>query len=104
MRLLFFSFIFFFLIHCAIGPVSGGLFTYTRFAGETNPSNDIPSTKTVVGCQHSFLLLFSFGDASAGQIAYEKGIKRIATIDHSTFNILHIVYNRYCTIVQGSTY
>jgi len=90
-----------FLTSCAIGPVHGILFTSNRFAGETNPEGDVASVKTARGCQTQILGMAATGNSGAGQIAYNAGIKRIATIDHSTVSILMFVFSRYCTIVTG---
>jgi TRL-like protein family len=89
------------LLNCATGPTHGALFTYNTFPGNFNPSNEVKVTKTASGCQHSVLFLFAFGSASAGQVASENGIQRIATIDHSTLSVLSLVYRNYCTIVSG---
>jgi hypothetical protein len=89
------------LTSCAIGPTSGILFTNNSFAGEFNPSNKVKSIKTGEGCQWSVLGLVSYGNAGAGKIAYEYKIERIATIDHSTLNILVGLFQNYCTIVTG---
>lgn len=97
-------FIFFMLCSCAVGPVSGLLFTSNKFAGEINTTNMVPPFVSATACQHSFLGLVSFGNAGAGEIANNKGIQRIATIDYSTFSIMQILYSRYCTIVTGTTY
>lgn len=86
---------------CAIGPVHGFLFTTTKFAGEINPSNDVTVQKTGESCQHQILTLVAFGDASAGNAAQSSGIKKIATVDHSTLSVLTILYRQYCTIVAG---
>ena len=96
--------IFLFLLNCATGPIHGLLFTNNKYAGETNAFSTIPATITSMGCQHTVLKLFSVGNAGAGQIAYDKGIKRISSIDHHTLSILTVIYNRNCTIVTGATY
>jgi len=83
-----------------VGPVGGIVFTSTKFAGEVNPANDVEAVKSATGCQQNILFLVTWGDAGAGDIAYENGIKRIATIDHSTKNFIYI-YREYCTIVTG---
>jgi hypothetical protein len=75
-----------------------------QYAGETNAVSNIPATVSSMGCQHTVLKLFSVGNAGAGQIAYDKGIKRIASIDHHTISLLTFLYNRNCTIVTGATY
>lgn len=85
---------------CAVGPVYGSLYTSTTFAGEVNPANDVVAQKTATGCHRNLIFLFTWGDAGAGDIANANGIKRIATIDHSTQNILYL-YREYCTIVSG---
>lgn len=90
-----------FAANCAIGPVNGVLFTSNKFPGEINSANDVPSSKSGEGCQHLVLGLVSFGNAGAGSVALANGISRISTIDHSTLNVLQVVYSRYCTIVYG---
>lgn len=104
MKLSLYSAIVFFMIfflQCATGPVQGGLITDIKFPGNINPENNVKSVKTGKGCQHSILLLASFGDAGAGSVAQKNGITKIATIDHSAFGILGLVYRNYCTIVAG---
>ncbi|MCB1189099.1 MAG: TRL-like family protein [Leptospiraceae bacterium] len=89
------------LVSCAIGPTSGILLTTNTFPGEFNPANNVRSVKTAEGCQHSILVLFAWGHAGAGYIAYENDIKKISTIDHYTRNVLIGLYRSYCTIVSG---
>ncbi|WCL51109.1 TRL-like family protein [Leptospira sp. GIMC2001] len=89
------------LNQCATGPVHGFLFTSNKFAGEFNTNNDVKVTKTGKGCSHSILGLFGFGKSGAGNVAHTNNITRIATVDHSTFSILTMVYQNYCTIVSG---
>lgn len=86
---------------CAVGPVHGFLFTSNKFAGVANNNTAIGSAKKAEGCQHFILGLVAFGDAGAGSIANQNGIKKIATIDHATLSVLTVVYNRYCTLVAG---
>ena len=92
------------LLNCASGPVGGLLFTAYDYAGEVNPDSSIPILADAKGCQFSLLGLFSVGDSSAGQIASNAGIKRIATIDYSTISIFHVLFVRNCTIVTGAKY
>ncbi|AXR69436.1 TRL-like family protein [Leptospira mayottensis] len=89
------------LSNCATGPVQGFIVTVTTFPGEINRSNEVPTAKKVEGCAHNVLNLVTWGDAAAGQIALDNKISRIATIDHSTFSVLGLIYNNYCTIVSG---
>jgi len=87
---------------CAVGPVNGVLLTYTSFAGEYNPANNVVARKSGKSCEHVILGLVGYGTAGAGQIALDTGIQRIATIDHSTLSILNgVIYTSYCTIVWG---
>lgn len=86
---------------CAIGPVGGVLFTQNKFAGEFNSANDVQALKSGQSCQMTILRTVGFGDASAGTAAKQAGINRIASIDHSTMNVLGILYQNYCTIVTG---
>jgi hypothetical protein len=95
-----------FLANCAVGPTHGAIFTLNTFPGEFNLMNDVKATKTAQGCIHTIILgLASWGDASAGMVAYRNNIKQIATIDHSTLSILSYsdfhIYRNYCTIVSG---
>ncbi|KPZ76917.1 MULTISPECIES: TRL-like family protein [Leptospira] len=90
-----------FLSNCATGPQQGMLVTSTTFPGEINRSNEVPTAKKAEGCAHNVLYLVTWGDASAGQIALDNKISRIATVDHSTFSVLGLVYSSYCTIVSG---
>jgi hypothetical protein len=91
-------------MNCASGPVHGLIFTYNDYAGEMNADRTIPASIQSIGCQYSVLGLMSFGNSGAGQIAYDKGIKRISSIDYSVLSILTIFFNRNCTIVTGATY
>ena len=98
--------LFLFFSHCATGPSSpviGLIFTNSEYAGEVNPDSSIPVIAEAKGCQFSLLGLFSVGDSSAGQIASKSGIRRISTIDHSTFSIL-TAFTQSCTIITGATY
>lgn len=94
----------FLVFNCASGPVGGLLYTNTEYAGEVNPDSSIPILAEAKGCQISVLGIFSVGDSSAGQIALDSGIRRIATIDHSMLSILHIGFVQNCTIITGATY
>ncbi|MBP7284666.1 MAG: TRL-like family protein [Leptospiraceae bacterium] len=96
--------VFLLVLNCASGPVGGLLYTNTEYAGEVNPDSSIPILAEAKGCQISVLGIFSVGDSSAGQIAMNSGIRRIATIDHSIFSILHIAFVQNCTIITGATY
>jgi hypothetical protein len=91
-------------LNCATSPVSGILFTNTDYAGEMNKDSYIPASVKAIGCQYSLFGLVSVGNSGAGQIAYNKGIKRISSIDHSSLSILSFIYQRNCTIITGATY
>lgn len=93
-----------FFLNCATSPVSGLVFTYTDFAGEMNKDNMIPASTKAEGCQYNLFGLIAVGNSGAGQIAYDKGIKRISSIDHSTLTVLTILFQKNCTIVNGATY
>lgn len=90
-----------FITNCAIGPTHGFLYNSTKFAGTFNPENNVKSVKEAKGCQFTILYLFSVGDAGAGSVASKNGIKKIATIDHSTLSIFTGLFRNYCTIVIG---
>ena len=84
-----------------VGPTYGALFTTNKFAGEFNPENDVPVTKTGEGCHYNILRIVSFGDSSAGTIAKENGITRIATVDHKFASAFLYLYQEMCTYVSG---
>ncbi len=93
--------IFLIVTNCATGPTMGGLFTSITFPGEINVENNVKVTKSAKGCQYSILGLIGFGDASAGNLAFQNGIIKIASIDHSSLSVLGITFRNYCTIVSG---
>ncbi|TGL78712.1 TRL-like family protein [Leptospira yasudae] len=84
----------------AVGPLYGGIVSNITFPGEINSSNNVASTKKAEGCVHTVLSLVTWGEAGAGQTALDNKISKIASIDHSAFNIFGI-YRSYCTIVSG---
>ncbi|RHX77745.1 TRL-like family protein [Leptospira yasudae] len=88
------------LSNCSVGPLHGSWFTNVNFPGEINTSNNVASVKKAEGCAQTILHLVSWGEAGAGQIALDNKISKIASIDHSAFNVLGI-YKSYCTIVSG---
>ena len=94
-------FFLFLQLRCAVGPVNGLIYSDTRFAGEFNSANDVKYEKEGKSCLHNFFGLITLGSASAGRVAQNSGIKRIALIDHSTLNVFQILYGRYCTHVYG---
>ncbi|EQA45241.1 TRL-like family protein [Leptospira broomii serovar Hurstbridge str. 5399] len=88
-------------ISCASGPVSGLLYSKTSFPGTINPDASVRRELRAQGCVHNFLTLFSVGNAGAGEIAFKNGIGRVSLIDHSSMQILTLLYRNYCTIVIG---
>lgn len=82
------------------GPTHGMIFTENKFPGEFNQSNDVKPVKKADGCITQILFIFMWGDAAAGSIALNNKIEKIATIDHSTFQVLGL-FSRYCTIIRG---
>ncbi|EPG74753.1 TRL-like family protein [Leptospira fainei serovar Hurstbridge str. BUT 6] len=88
-------------LSCASGPVSGILYSKTSFPGTINPDSSVRRELRAEGCVHNFLTLFSVGNAGAGEIAFKNGISRVSLIDHSSLQILTLLYRNYCTIVIG---
>lgn len=82
------------------GPVNGYLISKIEFPGEFNQNNDVKADKKAEGCLNQVFFLVMWGDAAAGSIALENGIRKVARIDHSTINVLGL-YSRYCTIIRG---
>ena len=56
--------------------------------------------KTGKACTKNVLALYSWGDASIDAARKNAGIKKVAYIDNSYFNVLGI-YQEYCTLVRG---
>jgi len=101
LKIILFVQLFFLASSCAVGPVTGIIFTQTAFSGEFNPANDVKFQKEASSCMHQFLGLVTLGTAGAGKIALNNGIKRIALVDHSNLSVFQILYARYCTHVYG---
>ncbi|TGK13152.1 TRL-like family protein [Leptospira fletcheri] len=99
---LFLCFAFLFSVpNCATGPVSGLLYSRIGFPGTINEDPNVKRELKGEGCIHNFLTLISIGNAGAGEIAFRNGITRVALVDHSSLQILTILYRNYCTIVVG---
>jgi hypothetical protein len=79
-------------------PVIGVLFTDVN--GPLD-AGDTVGTKEGTACAESILMLIARGDASIKAAAADGGIKKIASVDHHSENILGIIA-RFCTIVRGS--
>jgi hypothetical protein len=88
-------------INCAIGPVSGLVYSDITYPGVYNEKEIVGEEKTAEGCQYNFLGIITRGDAGAGSVALRSGIKKISTIDYRAISILTLVYRKYCTIVTG---
>ncbi|TGK22030.1 TRL-like family protein [Leptospira fluminis] len=88
-------------LNCASGPVSGLLYSKTGFPGTINEDPGVKRELRAEGCIHNFLTLISIGNAGAGEIAFQNGITRVALVDHSSLQILTVLYRNYCTIVVG---
>jgi hypothetical protein len=86
---------------CAVGPTHGLLWTDIEYPSQWNAQNSVPSLREAEGCQIQVFTLFTLGKAGAGEIAFQSGIRRIATIDQRFTGFLYPVYGRYCTIVTG---
>ncbi len=71
------------------GDVKGGLST----------DSAVKSKKTGKSCAQSVMMVASWGDASIEKAKEDGKIKKVATVDFETFNVL--VYARYCTVVTG---
>lgn len=62
-------------------------------------NNGVPITKTGESCFHT-VLGFAIGDATIDDAMKNGNIAKVATVDHTSFDIL--VYGKQCTVVQGS--
>lgn len=81
-------------------PHESVIYNNMRIDGDFNPANSAKAIISGRGCIRMVIGMAAWGDAGAGRIAYDSGIKRIARIDHHYFSVLG-VYNSYCTIVYG---
>ncbi len=79
-------------------PVLGVLFTDLK--GPLDAGSTVGS-KEGTACVETILGLIARGDASIKAAAADGGIRKIASVDHRTENILGI-FARFCTIVRGS--
>ena len=73
---------------------------YTELKGPLDAGTTV-GKKEGTACVESILGLIARGDASIKAAARDGGITKIASVDHSTENILGIL-GRFCTIVRGS--
>lgn len=73
---------------------------YTDLKGPLD-AGDTVGAKEGTACVETILGLIARGDASIKAAAADGGIRKIASVDHSTENILGIL-GRFCTIVRGS--
>ena len=81
-------------------PYAGILYSNHKFAGNYLLTNNVKPLKAERSCLRMYLGLVAVGEAGAGKIAAERGINKIAWIDHEFFNIFFF-FARYCTIVYG---
>ena len=81
-------------------PYFGLLYSNHRFAGNYLLTNDVKPARKERSCMRMILGLVAYGEAGAGKIAADRGIMRIAYVDHEFFNIFFF-YMRYCTVVYG---
>lgn len=80
-----------------VSPVIGAINVSKWNGTVSNPG--VSSAKSGEACAQSLFGLFAFGDASIETAKKNAGISKVATVDHSTTNIL--VYGQYCTVVYG---
>jgi len=85
-------------VGCAYAPVNAAFTSAKWDGGVSNP--EVATTKTGEACANSILGLIATGDASIEAAKKEGGITKVATVDHSTTNVLYF-YGQYCTIVTG---
>ncbi len=81
-------------------PYPGLIYSHQKYPGSFAAANDVKAEIKAKGCSRMILGLVSYGEAGAGNIAQDAGIKKIAWVDYEFFNIFYI-YTTYCTIVYG---
>jgi len=83
---------------CSVSPVAGA-FNFAKWDGQIGNPN-VSVQKSGEACARSILGIAAFGDASIEEAKRVGGIKKVATVDHRTTNVLYF-YGEYCTIVYG---
>ncbi|MBX7056619.1 MAG: TRL-like family protein [Leptospirales bacterium] len=81
-------------------PNTSLIYNNFHLDGEFNRNNSAQPVVRARGCLKMIGIFVAWGDAGAGHIASENGIRRIARIDFSYFSVLG-VYHAYCTDVYG---
>ena len=79
---------------------SAGGFIYTEASLPESATSNAPGPKTGTSCAQSILGWVTTGDASTAAAAKAGGIRKIASVDNKTTNILG-VYATYCVVVTG---
>jgi hypothetical protein len=80
-------------------PMKGWIFTETKYGAEATSAT--AATKEGKACGTSILGWVATGDASIGAAKAAGGISTVASVDHSSRQILG-VFGEWCTIVKGS--
>ncbi len=83
---------------CSTSPLFAAVNVTKWDGGVSNPT--VTSPKKGEACAMSILGLVAVGDASIEGAKKDGGITKVATVDHSTLNILYL-YGQYCTVVHG---
>lgn len=84
---------------CVQSPTGPGII-YMNVQGPLGPASGKETPRRGEACAQVFLALFAWGDASIETAKRNGGIREVATVDHSSFNL--IGFGSFCTIVHGS--
>ncbi len=72
---------------------------YGNMQGGLSVDNNVRPLKEGRACAKTVMMIATWGDASIKAAKKDGKIKKVATVDYDTFNIL--VYGEYCTVVRG---
>jgi hypothetical protein len=84
---------------CAGAPVAGALYTNIDYGNQATAN--AAGTRMGEACGYLYAGLVAVGDSSVETARRNGGISQITSVDHSTFSVLAVIYNKHCTIVRG---
>ncbi|MDP1947862.1 MAG: TRL-like family protein [Nitrospirota bacterium] len=79
-------------------PLAGVIYNQTKYGDVATTNSN--AAKEGKACAYTVMGLFAGGDASVDAAKKAGGITEVASVDHSTLNILGITAD-WCTIVHG---
>ncbi len=83
---------------CVYSPTGPGIL-YMDVKGPLTTSTAEEASRRGEACASTVFVLFAFGDASIERAKRNGGIRKVATVDHHSQNV--IGFGKFCTIVTG---